>query len=92
MPEAAILKHRSTEAHSMSFTMCSKKTFTSLAYKENAQNFMAVPQNVQVPLYQNVKYLFMADLDEKMSSLGQHAFSTTSAAHRIFNDKHVETI
>ena len=53
---------------------------------------MAVSQNVLVPLYQDVKYLFMADLEEKMSSLGQHAFSTTSAAQRIFKDKHVETI
>ena len=92
MPEAAILKHRSTEAHSMSFTMSSKKTFTSHANKENAQNFLAVSRNILVPLYQDVKYLFVADLEEKVSSLGQHAFSTTSAAQRIFKDKHVETI
>lgn len=92
MPEAAILKHRSTEAHSSSFTMSSKRTFTSLANKENAQNFMAVSQNMLVPPYQDVNNLFMADLEEKMSSLGQHTFSTTSATQRIFNDKHVETI
>ena len=92
MPEAAILKHRSTEAHSRSFTMSSKKTFISLANKENAQNFMATFQNVLVPLYQDVEYSFMADFEENMSSLGQHAFSTATAAQRIFKDKHVETI